>query len=255
MKQFLHDIVAQAGKMALDYRARLGELVVERKSINELVSTADPAIETFLTTEIRRRYPGHAIFGEEHGHHSGSQYRWLIDPIDGTTCFVRGLPFFGVSVGVEKDDKLVLGAVYLPALDEFFEAQRDHGAFLNGKPINVSQHARLQESVLATSVGCIGYGPEKDNLAAITAIKPNILTLRNFGSAAMHCCYVACGRLEGYWQPSARPYDVAAGLLIVHEARGRFSDFNGRLQNHYHQVVASNGLIHDDMVDILKKTL
>lgn len=255
MKQFLHDIVAQAGKLTLDYRSRLGELAVERKSIHELVSEADPAVEEFLVGEIRRRFPGHAIMGEEHGEQSGADYRWLIDPIDGTTCFVHGLAFFGVSVAVEKNDELVLGAVYLPALDEFFEAQRDGGAFLNGKPIKVSQRARLDESVLATSVGCIGYGPDEDNLGAIAAVKPHILTLRNFGSAALHCCYVACGRLEGYWQPNARPYDVAAGLLIVQEANGRFSDFAGRQQNHYQQVVASNGLIHDALVDILGKSL
>lgn len=251
MRQFLKDIVVEAGRMALAYRGRLGQMRVDKKSVKDLVTDADRIIEKFLRKEIGKRYPEHGILGEEEGEKAGKEYRWLIDPIDGTTSFVHGQPFFGVSIGLEKSGEPVLGAVSLPAMGELYEAQKGGGAYCNGKAIGVSQCSSLAESVMATSVGCIGQEAEIDNMNYLGAVKGHIISMRNFGSAAMHLCYVACGRLEGYWQVDIKPYDVAAGILLVTEAGGKYSDFSGGMSKFYKQVLTTNGRIHEDMIKIL----
>jgi myo-inositol-1(or 4)-monophosphatase len=250
-KLFLKNIILEAGKMALAYQGKLADLSVERKSTTQLVTEADQAIEKFLVAEIKKRYPEHALFGEETGEHEGRQYRWLIDPIDGTTSFIHGQPFFSVSIGVEKEGQSVLGAVYLPAFSELFEAEKNHGAFCDGRKIQVSSRSDLAESIIATSLGCRGYTPENDNLKNFLAAKDQLRGIRILGSAAMHLCYVAAGCLDGYWQINIQPYDVAAGRLLVAEAGGRCSDFSGNTQNFYREFVATNGKIHHDLITIL----
>jgi len=251
MKQFLKNIILEAGKMSLDFQSKLAELTVERKSTTQLVTEADHAVEKFLIGEIKKRYPEHAILGEETGEHQGQDYRWLIDPIDGTTSFIHNQPFFSVSIGVEKNSQSVLGAVYLPALSELFEAEMNHGAFCNGRKIRVSSRTRLAECLLATGLGCRGYTPQNDNLNHFLAVKSQLRGIRITGSAALHMCYVASGRLDGYWQINIQPYDAAAGKLLVTEAGGRCSDFSGNTQNFYHEFAATNGNIHHDLIKIL----
>lgn len=251
MRQFLRDIITKAGQMALDYRSRLSELTVDMKSVKDLVTEADKTIEEFLRREISKRYPEHSIVGEEMADRTGNEYCWFIDPIDGTTSFVHGLPMFAISVGLEKSGQPILGAVNLPAMDELYEAEKGAGAFCNGKRIQVSKRSRLAESVFATSIGCIGHPVETDNMNYLGAIKNRIISVRNVGSAAMHLCYVACGRLEGYWQVVVNRYDVSAGILLVAEAGGRYSDFAGGMTNFYQQVLATNGRIHEDMIKIM----
>lgn len=254
MKQFLKNIILEAGKMALDFQCKLSELTVERKSTTQLVTEADQAVEDFLITEIKKRYPEHAVLGEETGQHPGREYRWLIDPIDGTTSFIHGQPFFSVSIGLEKEDQSVLGAVYLPAFFELFEAEKDHGAFCNGRKIQVSSRTRLAESVVATSLGCRGYTPQNDNLNHFLAVKSQLRGIRILGSAAIHMSYVAAGRLDGYWQINIQPYDAAAGKLLVNEAGGQCSDFSDSTKNFYREFVATNGKIHHDLITILAST-
>jgi len=251
LKQFLKDVILEAGKLALDFQSKLTELTVERKSTTQLVTEADQAVEEFLITEIKKRYPGHAVLGEETGQHPGRQYRWLIDPIDGTTSFIHGQPFFSVSIGLEKEGQSVLGAVYLPAFSELFEAEKNQGAFCNGRNIQVSSRTRLAESLVATSLGCRGYTPQNDNLNHFLAVKSQLRGIRITGSAAMHMCYVAAGRLDGYWQINIQPYDAAAGKLLVAEAGGQCSDFSGSDRNFYREFVATNGKIHHDLITIL----
>jgi len=251
LKRFIKYIILEAGKMALDFQSKLAELTVEQKTATQRVTEADRTIEKFLITKIKKRYPEHAILGEETGEHQGSEYRWLIDPIDGTTSFIHNQPFFSVSIGLEKEDQSVLGAVYLPALSELFEAEKDHGAFCNGRKIQASSRTRLEESLIATSLGCRGYTPQNDNLNHFLAVKSQLRGIRITGSAAMHMCYVAAGRLDGYWQINIQPYDAAAGKLLVTEADGRCSDFSGSTQNYYREFVATNGKIHHDLIAIL----
>ena len=251
MKQFLKDIILSAGKMALEYQSKLTDLSVKRKSTTQLVTEADQTIEEFLITEIKKRYPEHAVLGEETGQHEGRKYRWLIDPIDGTTSFIHGQPFFSVSIGLEKDNQSVLGAVYLPALSELFEAEMNQGAFCNGRKIRVSSRTHLAECLVATSLGCRGYTPQNDNLNHFLAVKSQLRGIRITGSAAMHMCYVAAGRLDGYWQINIQPYDAAAGKLLVTEAGGLCSDFSGKTKNFYREFAATNGKIHNELTKIL----
>ena len=251
MKQFLKNIILEAGKMALDFQRKLAELTVERKSTTQLVTKADQAVEEFLLREIKKRYPGHAILAEETGSHAGREYCWLIDPIDGTTSFIHGQPFFSVSIGLQQEGQSVLGAVYLPALSELFEAEKEHGAYCNGRKIQVSSRNRLAESLIATSLGCRGFTPHNDNLNHFLAVKSYLRGIRITGSAAMHMCYVAVGRLDGYWQLNIQPYDVAAGKLLVSEAGGLCSDFFGNTHNYFREFVATNGKIHHDLLTIL----
>lgn len=251
LKPFLKHIIQEAGRKALDFQSRLPELTVERKSATQLVTEADQAIEEFLVGEIKTRFPDHAVLGEESGEHEGCGYRWVIDPIDGTTSFIHGQPFFCVSIGLEKDGESILGAVYLPALSELFIAEKGQRAYCNGRKIQVSSRERLSECVVATSLGCRGYTADNDNLAHFLAVKSHLRGVRIVGSAAIHMCYVAAGRLDGYWQINIQPYDAAAGKLLVTEAGGRYSDFGDSTETLYREFVATNGRIHQELAAIL----
>ncbi|HEV57337.1 MAG TPA: inositol monophosphatase [Phycisphaerales bacterium] len=250
MRQFLEEIITEAGRMTLAYRGRGTALAVEHKREKDLVSEADVAVERFLVEQIRQRYPQHAIFGEESGSHDGTSTRWLIDPIDGTTSFVRGQPHYSVSIAVEQAGKTTLAAVYAPALGELYLAERGRGATLNGDPIHVSSRHSLSDSVLATGFACIRRNSAYTNVPFLTRLLPQILDVRRYGSAAVDLGYVASGRLEGFWELDLKPYDVAAGFLVVEEAGGRCSDFAGGRQRRYRQVLATNGHIHDQVVAV-----
>lgn len=252
LKQFLEDIITEAGKITLEYRDRIETVRIDRKSDKDLVTEADVAVEKFLIDKIKTRYPDHAIIGEESGSHAGSQYRWIIDPIDGTTGFVHGQPFYSVSICVEKDGQFVLGAVYAPVLSELFQAEKGKGATLNGKPIRCTQTDELIDAMLGTGFACIRNNLEHNNLPYFNTLMPQIQGIRRFGSAAVDLSYVACGRLDGFWELNLNVYDVAAGCLILTEAGGKYSDFLGGTKNLYGQFLASNGKLHDKVVKVLR---
>jgi myo-inositol-1(or 4)-monophosphatase len=253
MKDFLQQIVVEAGRLSLDYRARLSSIQVSKKSPKNLVTEADVAIEQFLVGQIQRRFPEHAILGEEGGTHDGREYRWIIDPIDGTNSFLHQQPFYSTSIAVEKNGQLLLGAVYAPILGELFLAERGQGATLNGTPIHVSVEDRLIDCLLGTGFACMRDNLQRNNLPYLTALLPKILDLRRFGSVAIDLCYVACGRLDGFWELNLRLYDIAAGMLILEEAGGRLSNFSGDRLPIGDELVASNALIHTDLVTLLSE--
>ena len=252
MKDFLKRIVLAAGQLSLEYRERLETLEVSRKSKRDMVSEADVAIEDFLVGKIREKYPEHSILGEESGDHAGSKtgekWRWIIDPIDGTTSFVRGQPFYSISVAVEKDGEVVLGAVYAPVLGEMFEAEKNKGACLNGKAIRVSKENRLCDCVMATGFACVRNDAEHNNLGYFVRILPEITGVRRFGSAAVDLCYVACGRVDGFWELNLNAYDVAAGMLTAEEAGAKIMDLSGEPVSDYKEIVCTNGLIHEEFL-------
>lgn len=251
MKDFLHRISVEAGKLAMEYRSKLGSLQVDHKSKKDLVTQADIAIEKYLVDEIKKNYPAHAIFGEESGVHSGNEYRWVIDPIDGTGSFVYGHPIFSVSIALEKNGKTILAAVNVPAQNELFEAELGKGATLNGKPIKVSGCTDFGFAMLATGFACMRTNQPHNNLPYLQAILPQIQDLRRFGSAAADLCLVACGRLDGFWELNLKVYDVAAGILILTEAGGKVTDFQGKaLAGEYGEIVATNTLLHDELAGI-----
>ncbi len=251
MKDFLQDIARQAGDITLDYRGKLAELPVNRKSEKDLITAADIAVEEYLVGAIRARYPDHAITGEETGDHAGGEYRWIIDPIDGTASFVHGQPMYSVSIAVARSGRTVLGAVNIPVMGQQFFAARDAGAFCNGERIGVSRRARLVDCMLATGFACLRSNMAYNNLSFFVDIAPRVRDIRRYGSAAADLCYVAAGLFDGFWELNLKEVDVAAGALVVEEAGGRVTDFAGTGAEIPGEVVATNSLIHDRLLECL----
>ena len=199
--------------------------------------------------------PDDAILAEEGGERDrlGAAWRWVIDPLDGTTNYAHGYPRFCVSIGVEFDGARTVGVIYDPLMDELYHAVVGRGAFLNGRPIRVSEETSLDRALLATGFAYDRRRSEQDNLDNFAAFLKAARALRRDGSAALDLCYVASGRLDGFWEFKLAPWDVAAGYLIVEEAGGRCSDLSGAAPPASgDEVVASNGRIHQAMLEVLK---
>jgi myo-inositol-1(or 4)-monophosphatase len=252
MIDFIKKLAHEAGRAALDFRTRLGDIGVEKKSPKDFVSEADKRIEEIICERIKQSFPHHSIFGEESGVWQGNDERWIIDPIDGTTSFIRGHAYFSISIAYEKAGVVQVGAVYAPALDEFFTAQKGQGAELNGAAISCSSTSVLGESLLATGFACLRSGRERHNMPYLNALLPRILDMRRMGSAALDLSYVACGRLDGFWELNLNDYDIAAGKLILEEAGGRVSDFNDHPMQDCSEILASNTIIHEQLSTIMK---
>jgi myo-inositol-1(or 4)-monophosphatase len=241
------EIARQAGALLMEYFVR--RIGYEYKGDVDLVTEADRASEALITKQIRSRWPHHDIVAEEGTRVSaGGEYRWYVDPLDGTTNFSHGFPVFCVSLALERAGERILGVVYDPTRDEMFCAERSSGTQLNGSPIAVSNVAKLQESLLAT-----GFPSHKRHK------NPNIhfyhqLTLRSHGvrragSAALDLASVAAGRFDGFWEFNLNPWDTAAGVLLVEEAGGRISDLHGGpFRSDSRETAASNGHIHDALL-------
>jgi myo-inositol-1(or 4)-monophosphatase len=254
MKDFLREIILQAGPITLDFRRNIGTLAIDRKARKDFVSEADRAVEDFLIEQIHRRYPDHAIFGEETGSRGGGEYRWVIDPIDGTTSYIHGQPFYCISIALQHNGRTILAAVYAPVLGELFQAQAGQGATLNGEPICVSKQSCLEDSLLATAFACIRDNLPYNNLPYFLRILPRIRDIRQPGSAALDLAYIACGRFEGFWELNLKLYDIAAGALIVSEAGGKVTDFAGGVAGLPGEMIATNGRIHDEILSLLSQT-
>lgn len=220
-----------------------------------LVTEMDRRVETLIIETLRAEFPMHAILSEERGTVGGpSSYRWIVDPLDGTTNYAHGIPIFSVSIALEVDGVTRLGVAYDPTLDECFVAKRAGGAWLNGDRLSVSEASSLNESLLATG---FPYGIRelsRNNLAEFEAFSLRCQGVRRMGSAVLYFCYVAAGRLDGYWELRLGPWDAAAGALMVEEAGGRVTNLaGGPLDLERPAVVASNGRIHDEMLRVLKE--
>jgi myo-inositol-1(or 4)-monophosphatase len=256
MTQYLPEVEAiarEAGALLLGYFA--GHVTIEYKGDVDLVTEADRAAEKMIVERLRSRWPEHGIVGEEGARSApGADYRWYVDPLDGTTNFAHGYPVFCVSIGlvrnatVEKDEQLEVGVLYDPTRDEMFSAQRGQGATLNGKPIHVSKTKTLAESILGT--GFPSHKRHKNpNIHFYHQITLRSHGLRRAGSAALDLANVACGRYDGFWEFNLNPWDTAAGALLVQEAGGLVTRFDGapfRLDSR--EVLATNGLIHQELI-------
>ena len=234
-------------------------LEVERKFGQEtnLVTQIDKKAEEIIITMIKRKYPHHDFLAEESGsHNKESEYRWVIDPLDGTLNFTHGVPIFSVSIAVEERGEIIAGVVYEPNSGELFTAEKGKGAFLNRKPIRVSKVDTLIESLLVTGFPYTVRDNPENAIQHFVNLLMKAQGVRRLGSAAIDLCYVACGRFEGFWEVSLSPWDMAAGVLLVQEAGGRFTDFHGAPSSIYtKQVLATNGLIHEMTIEILKEGL
>ncbi len=243
----MSEIAREAGALLMDFFER--RVKVEYKGDVDLVTEADRASEALIVERIRRRFPGHDVFGEEGTRtDTGSDFRWYIDPLDGTTNFAHGFPVFCVSLGLERKGERIAGVLFDPTRDELFSAEKRAGALLNDAPIRVSRTERLDESLVAT-----GFPSHKrhqnPNIHFYHQITLRTHGVRRAGSAALDLACVACGRFDGFWEFNLNPWDTAAGVLIVEEAGGKVTRFDGspfRLDSR--EVLASNGLIHEALM-------
>ena len=246
-------LARRAGSLQREHYERRFEIGT-KSTPSDLVTAVDHACEALIVEALAAERPGDAVVAEEgRGRdRDGAEWRWVIDPLDGTVNFAHGYPRFCVSIGVERRGEREVAVVYDPLLDELFTATRGAGARLGGRPIRVSGEAELGRALVAT-----GFAYDDDrraaNLGPFCAFARAARGIRRDGSAALDLCYVACGRLDGFWEIALHPWDVAAGLLIVTEAGGRVSDLRGGpAPRSGGQIVASNGRLHAAMLELLR---
>ncbi len=227
--------------------------VSNKEGVNNLVTEADHASEKAILSVIKRDFPDHQILAEESGALSqNSEFKWVIDPIDGTVNFAQGIPLNCVSIGIEHKGVIVMAAVYNPHLNEFFFAEKGKGATLNDKPIRVSQKSVTLHSCLVTGFPYTYINEPNGPLEVFERFVRKGVPVRRLGSAAIDLCWVACGRFDGFFEQKLEPWDSAAGFLIVEEAGGRVTDFKGDPFSIYqHKVLATNDLIHAEMLDVI----
>lgn len=255
MLNFAVQVARDAGGVLVD---RLGRaLQVSNKGTIDLVTEADLASEKLIIERIRSHYPRHAILAEESGasedDSGNAEWRWIIDPLDGTTNYAHGYPCFCVSIGVERAGKLELGVVYDPLRNEMFAAERGQGATLNERPMRVSAVDDLNRAMLCTGFP-YNVRERPDFAREFANFTMQAQAVRRDGSAALDLAYVACGRFDGFWEDGLKPWDVAAGVLLIEEAGGKVTDFGGAALDIYTpRVLASNGLVHESMMQVLRK--
>jgi myo-inositol-1(or 4)-monophosphatase len=245
----------EAGKFLRQSIGKVGSVETKESQERNLVSDIDKQSEELIIGMIRKHFPDHAILAEEGGKgRETSDYKWVIDPLDGTTNFLHNLPIYCVTIGVEYEGEVIAGAVYDPNLEELFTAERGTGAFLNGSRISVSRTTRLVDSLLVTGFPYdIATNPDHA-IERFVALLKAARGIRRLGSAALDLCYVAAGRFDGFWEVNLHPWDMAAGLLVVNEAGGKATDFEGGLASIYkRQIVASNGAIHEAILRMLQQ--
>jgi myo-inositol-1(or 4)-monophosphatase len=245
------EAVRRAGRMQLE--AFGGGFAVRKKGVIDLVTDIDLAIERAFREMITERFPDHDVLGEEFGapgaERPPARHRWIFDPIDGTTNFAHGLPIFCSSLALEIDGDVMLAAVYDPTRDELFTGERGRGAWLNGERLAVSTNDHLVDALLVTGFPYTVHENAEDMLGLFGAFISASRAVRRLGSAALDVCYVAAGRMEGFWERGLGPWDIAAAALLVEEAGGRVSDLDGTpFVLRTGRLVASNGHVHDEML-------
>ena len=239
----------KAGALHMDYFAHLGSLNVEVKKPSDFVSEADIVAENAVFDLLRGDYPDFGAHLEERGiiDAGDSDYRWIVDPLDGTSNFIHGIPHFSVSIGLAFRGEPIAGVVFNPVLNELFHAAKGEGAYLNGAPISVSKRRKLEEMVFGTGLPFRDKTGHEAFAAELVGPMQTLAGVRRFGSAAIDLSYVACGRFDAFWEHDLQPYDVAAGVVIVREAGGVVTRHSGVEEAlPYNDILATNGVIHDE---------
>ncbi len=246
---------AQIGGSILSAFTKKGFEIQKKSEIN-LVTEADLASEKAIVSTISKAFPSHQILAEEKGLHTTheSSYKWIIDPLDGTTNFAHGFPMYNVSIGVEYEGTVLVGVVLDPTRNEIFVAKKGQGSTLNNIPIQVSKTPKLSDALLVTGFAYDVQTVADNNLKEFCAFSLQARGMRRTGTAAIDLCYIACGRFDGFWELKLNPWDTAAGKLVVEEAGGKITDYTDSPFSIYGKdIIASNGLIHDEMVEVLKE--
>lgn len=255
LRGYLHTAIRAAQAAARIQQHNLGgELDITTKSSDtDLVTRVDKECEARIREILLGAYPEHVVLGEEQGQPGGAAtHRWIVDPLDGTLNYAHGFPFYCVSIALEVDGDLQVGVVLDPVRAELFTAVRGEGAYLNGAPIQVSGEVELIRSLLATGFAYV-QDAVSENIANFIKAMPHVLGIRRPGAAALDLSYVACGRLEGFWELKLNPWDVAAAVLIIREAGGVVTGPSGAPYKLGERIlVASNGHIHDGLLGILE---
>jgi myo-inositol-1(or 4)-monophosphatase len=251
-------MVAAARKAARSLKRDFGEvenLQVSLKGPANFVSAADRRAEETLYAELSKARPGYGFLGEEGGRREGTDksHTWIVDPLDGTTNFLHGIPHFAISIGLARDDTVVAGVIYNPANDELYTAERGKGVFLNDQRLRVAARKRLADSVVACGLPHLGRGDLALGRRELGQVQERVAGLRRFGAAALDLAFVAAGRFDGYWERDMSPWDLAAGTLMVREAGGFVTDADGGdamfTKGH---VVAGNDAVHRELLAVLK---
>jgi myo-inositol-1(or 4)-monophosphatase len=254
----LNVMVKAARRAGRALKRDLGEvenLQVSLKGPANFVTAADKRAEETLYDELLKARPGYGFIGEEGGTREGTDKAnvWIVDPLDGTTNFLHGIPHFAVSIGLQREGAMIAGLVYNPANDDLFLAEKGKGAYLNDQRIRVAARKKLNESVIACGLPHIGRGDFETAGAELAAIQPQVAGLRRFGAAALDLAWVAAGRFDGYWERNLSSWDMAAGIVLVREAGGFVSDISGGDKIfETRDIVAGNEYIHRDLLKILK---
>jgi myo-inositol-1(or 4)-monophosphatase len=251
-------MVKAARRAGRSLKRDLGEienLQVSLKGPANFVSLADKRAEQMLCEDLSKARPGYGFLGEEGGIREGQDksHTWIVDPLDGTTNFLHGIPQFAISIGLQREGTMIAGVIYNPANDELYTAERGKGAFLNDQRLRVAGRRKLNESVIACGLPHIGRGDFKLSLSELAEIQPRVAGLRRFGAASLDMAFVAAGRLDGYWERNLQAWDMAAGQIIVREAGGIVSGIEGDddpLKTG--DVICGNEHIHAELVKILK---
>jgi myo-inositol-1(or 4)-monophosphatase len=251
------EVAVEAARSAGAYqRYRFASPIdVDLKGDKNLVTEVDRESERLIVELLRERFPGHNILAEEGDYPPGdSELRWIIDPLDGTTNYAHGFPWFCVSIALERAGDVLAGVIYSPMTDELFTAVQGGGAYLNGRRLHVSGRSPLQNTLLGTGFPYDCATDPANNFTHFIAFQKAARGIRRAGAAALDLACVAAGRLDGFWELKLKPWDVAAGVLLVREAGGTVSDFDGSGHDIFgHRIVASNGLIHGEMTALLSR--
>ena len=252
MKDSLLEVIKAAGALVKEGFEQ--EFSIDHKDgVNNLVTEIDQAAERFIVDAFRKAFPGHGFIGEEFGNENeAADFKWIIDPIDGTVNFAHGLPICCVSIALAFKDEVRLGAVFNPMMNELFFAEKGKGASLNGKAIRVSQKSDINTAFLVTGFPYHFPDTKVHPLEIFTKVVSKGLPVRRLGSAALDLCWVACGRFDAFWEYNLQAWDIAAGYLIVEEAGGRVTNFSKEPYTIWDkETLATNGVLHDDMLHLL----
>jgi myo-inositol-1(or 4)-monophosphatase len=250
-------MVKAARRAGRSLKRDLGEvenLQVSMKGPANFVSLADKRAEEMLYTDLNKARPGYGFLGEEGGNREGTDksHMWVVDPLDGTTNFLHGIPHFAVSIGLLREGVAIAGLIYNPANDELYMAEKGSGAFLNDSRLRVAGRKQLNECVIACGLPHIGRGDHELSRKEMSALQPKVAGLRRFGAASLDLAFVAAGRLDGYWERNLQPWDIAAGIVLIKEAGGTVGDIHGGDVLKTGNIVCGNEFVNGELTKILK---
>jgi myo-inositol-1(or 4)-monophosphatase len=245
----------KAGRALKRDFGEIEKLQVSMKGPANFVTAADRRAEETLYAELTRARPGYGFLGEEGGRREGADktHTWIVDPLDGTSNFLHGIPHFAISIGLEREGLIVAGVIYNPANDDMFIAERGKGAFLNEQRIRVAERRRLNEAMVACGLPHLGHGDVVQNRKEVAALQEQVAGLRRYGAAALDLAWVAAGRFDVYWERDLKPWDLGAGIILVREAGGYVTDLDGgdAIFDKGH-VIAGNEALHREVLKVFK---